>query len=83
MGAGSASPVVSRSTASKSFRRSLSPMSAFTRSPRTVQHAQPLSIEMSSSADEMFSATSAWSMLTAPNSFSITQIFLPCCSFRM
>ena len=83
MGAGSASPVVSRSTASNSFRRSLRLTSCLTRSPRTVQHAQPLSIVINSSDALMFSPTSSMSMFTAPNSFSITTIFLPCCSFRM
>mmetsp|Transcript_49164 Transcript_49164/g.155620 ORF Transcript_49164/g.155620 Transcript_49164/m.155620 type:complete len:217 (+) Transcript_49164:852-1502(+) len=82
-GAGSARPVVSRRTRSKESLRSLSCVRARTRSPRTVQQAQPLSIEMTSSAEERFSLTRASSMLTAPNSFSMTQIRLPCCSRRM
>mmetsp|Transcript_6450 Transcript_6450/g.13400 ORF Transcript_6450/g.13400 Transcript_6450/m.13400 type:complete len:317 (-) Transcript_6450:444-1394(-) len=76
-GAGFASPVVSTRTRSKSPLRSLSCVSAFIRSPRTVQHAQPLSRLITSSATFRFSLTSASSMLTAPNSFSITQIFMP------
>mmetsp|Transcript_27669 Transcript_27669/g.89374 ORF Transcript_27669/g.89374 Transcript_27669/m.89374 type:complete len:200 (-) Transcript_27669:414-1013(-) len=83
MGAGSARPVVSSRTRSKSSFRSLSLVRARTKSPRTVQQAHPLSIEMTSSASDMFSLTSASSILTAPNSFSMTQIFFPCCSRRM
>mmetsp|Transcript_15838 Transcript_15838/g.33866 ORF Transcript_15838/g.33866 Transcript_15838/m.33866 type:complete len:304 (-) Transcript_15838:89-1000(-) len=71
-GAGSARPVVSSSTRSKFFLRSLSCPKALTKSPRTVQHAQPLSMVISSSAAFTFSLTRASSMLTAPNSFSIT-----------
>ena len=51
MGAGSASPVVSRKTASKLLRRSTSEPSVLMRSPRTEQHAQPFSIVTRSSFD--------------------------------
>ena len=59
-------------TMSKSFFRSLSCVSAFIKSPRTVQQAQPLSREITSSATFRFSLTNCSSMLMAPNSFSIT-----------
>lgn len=75
--AGFAMPVVSRMIRSKSLRRLLSFVSALTRSPRTVQQAQPLSSEMISSATSRFSWTSEVSMSTLPNSFSMTHTFSP------
>mmetsp|Transcript_128 Transcript_128/g.332 ORF Transcript_128/g.332 Transcript_128/m.332 type:complete len:330 (-) Transcript_128:396-1385(-) len=77
IGAGSARPVVSNMTMSNFSSFFLSPCSERTRSPRTVQQAQPLSMLITSSATFMFSATRPVSMLIAPNSFSMTQIFLP------
>ena len=82
-GAGSASPVVSMITASNFFSRSFSVNSARTKSPRTVQHTHPLSMLMISSFSLIFSETSASSMDTAPNSFSMTAICNPCCPRKM
>ena len=82
-GAGSARPVVSMMTWSNFFARSFRVRRARTRSPRTVQHTQPLSMVMMSSASFMFSPTRASSMDTAPNSFSMTAMSLPCSPFRM
>ena len=82
-GAGLATPVVSSSTMSNSLLRSFSCVSAFNKSPRTVQQAQPLSNEIISSATFMFSLTKDVSMSTEPNSFSMTQTRTPCFSVRM
>mmetsp|Transcript_47718 Transcript_47718/g.116156 ORF Transcript_47718/g.116156 Transcript_47718/m.116156 type:complete len:284 (+) Transcript_47718:345-1196(+) len=82
-GAGSAMPVVSMMTASYfSFLRERV-WNALTRSPLTVQHTHPLSIEITSSLACRLSVTRLLSMLTSPNSFSMTAIFLPCLSCRM
>mmetsp|Transcript_7837 Transcript_7837/g.24014 ORF Transcript_7837/g.24014 Transcript_7837/m.24014 type:complete len:238 (-) Transcript_7837:190-903(-) len=83
IGAGSARPVVSRRTQSNCFRFSTREPSVRTRSPRIEQHAHPLSILIRSSLVAMFSPTSFSSMLISPYSFSITQIRLSFCSFRM
>mmetsp|Transcript_8276 Transcript_8276/g.27238 ORF Transcript_8276/g.27238 Transcript_8276/m.27238 type:complete len:233 (+) Transcript_8276:371-1069(+) len=83
MGAGSASPVVSNITASNCLRLGMMPESVRTKSPRMLQHAQPLSICTRSSLDAMFSETSFSSMLISPNSFSMTQMRFPFCSFRI
>mmetsp|Transcript_15840 Transcript_15840/g.26943 ORF Transcript_15840/g.26943 Transcript_15840/m.26943 type:complete len:278 (+) Transcript_15840:652-1485(+) len=74
MGAGSASPVVSRTIAWKSLRRLARSLSVRTRSPRTVQHTQPLSMEMMSSLALICSITKPSSMFTSPNSFSMIAI---------
>ena len=50
------------------------------RSPRTVQQMQPFDISKISSSALM---TSAWSMPTSPNSFSITAMRLPCSSLKI
>src|SRR4249919_455834 len=50
------------------------------RSPRTVQHMQPLLVSNSSSSAPI---TSWWSTPTSPNSFSTTAMRLPCFSDRM
>mmetsp|Transcript_66148 Transcript_66148/g.187863 ORF Transcript_66148/g.187863 Transcript_66148/m.187863 type:complete len:240 (-) Transcript_66148:1398-2117(-) len=87
-GAGSASPVVSMRMASSlrplvvvlrtRFRRPL------IRSPRTVQQMHPLLISTMSSSWAMLSPlTSASSMPTSPNSFSMTAMRLPWFSRRM
>lgn len=57
MGAGSASPVVSRRMASNSLRREASWPRVRTRSPRTEQQTHPLSIVMRSSGASRDSAT--------------------------
>mmetsp|Transcript_48670 Transcript_48670/g.95142 ORF Transcript_48670/g.95142 Transcript_48670/m.95142 type:complete len:277 (-) Transcript_48670:8-838(-) len=81
-GAGSASPVVSMMTPSKSATRSCRRTSASTRSPRTVQQMHPFITSMSSSST--FSARMPSSTPTSPNSFSITANFRPCVvSLRM
>mmetsp|Transcript_10004 Transcript_10004/g.36345 ORF Transcript_10004/g.36345 Transcript_10004/m.36345 type:complete len:214 (+) Transcript_10004:703-1344(+) len=82
-GAGSARPVVSMMTWSNFFARSFSVRSALTKSPRTVQHTHPLSIVMMFSFSLIFSPTSASSMDTAPNSFSMTAMSFPWSPFRM
>ncbi|CAM2181668.1 hypothetical protein PSAC2689_40225 [Paraburkholderia sacchari] len=84
-GPGFARPVVSITTRSKSslpsrFCWARSP-STRARSPRIVQQMQPLLIWMICS---WLSCTRiSLSMFSSPNSFSITAIFMPCCSFRM
>src|SRR6266853_720743 len=73
-GTGSASPVVSTKTRSKSItsparRLMKSSRSVSCRSVRTVQHRQPLERSVMLSEDE---ATSSWSMPTSPNSLMMT-----------
>ena len=55
------------------------------KSSRSVQQMHPLSISMTSSVDCVFTffSSSASSMPTSPNSFSMIAIFLPCCAVRM
>ena len=78
IGLGSARPVVSITIASKVFLRSgfvTSSTSTRTRSSRTVQHRQPLESVTTVSPDSPKTsreATSAESMSTSPNSFSMT-----------
>ena len=48
-----------------------------------MQHAQPLSSEMISSATFRFSLTSVVSISTLPNSFSMTHTFCPVLLVRM
>ena len=79
-GAGSASPVVSIRMRSKRSLRFIKAPRMRIRSPRTVQQMQPLFIsKISSSA----SSTSASSIPTSPNSFSMTAMRCPCSSVRM
>mmetsp|Transcript_103629 Transcript_103629/g.206019 ORF Transcript_103629/g.206019 Transcript_103629/m.206019 type:complete len:200 (-) Transcript_103629:468-1067(-) len=87
IGTGSAMPVVSIMMPSIwlprliSFMISISPLS---KSPRIVQHMQPLSITTIFSASDSFSFfSSASSMDISPNSFSMIAIFLSFCSCRM
>mmetsp|Transcript_68829 Transcript_68829/g.202036 ORF Transcript_68829/g.202036 Transcript_68829/m.202036 type:complete len:281 (-) Transcript_68829:1-843(-) len=81
-GAGSAMPVVSISTASKSLTLSCMRLSASTRSPRTVQHMQPFITSITSSLMRVTSGPSTLlpaaaveisfsSTPTSPNSFSM------------
>mmetsp|Transcript_54464 Transcript_54464/g.122511 ORF Transcript_54464/g.122511 Transcript_54464/m.122511 type:complete len:200 (+) Transcript_54464:148-747(+) len=87
MGTGSAMPVVSMMMPSIRLPLRMSAriwVSPFTRSPRIVQHMQPLPMTMTFSAIASLSCfNSASSMDISPNSFSITAIFLSCCSWRM
>ncbi len=84
-GPGLARPVVSMMTRSK---RSL-PWRRFfarsprmrTRSPRTVQHRHPLFI--STICSSLSCTRISLSTPVSPNSFSITAIFSPCCSWRI
>mmetsp|Transcript_36133 Transcript_36133/g.67289 ORF Transcript_36133/g.67289 Transcript_36133/m.67289 type:complete len:200 (-) Transcript_36133:277-876(-) len=87
IGTGSAMPVVSITIWSRclpfstSFRISLKPSM---RSPRIVQHMQPLSMTTTFSAKAILSFfKSRSSMDTSPNSFSMTAIFFSLCSCRM
>mmetsp|Transcript_55295 Transcript_55295/g.152248 ORF Transcript_55295/g.152248 Transcript_55295/m.152248 type:complete len:236 (+) Transcript_55295:272-979(+) len=68
IGAGSARPVVSSMIAWKSLRRTMSELRVRTRSPRTVQQTQPLSMETMSSFVARFSVTRPSSMFTSPGS---------------
>src|SRR5712692_108231 len=83
-GPGSAIPVVSMMTRSNlslpESRRSLSSPRTRMRSPRTVQHTQPLFISMICSPVS-FSRMSL-STPASPNSFSITAMRWPCRSLR-
>mmetsp|Transcript_25245 Transcript_25245/g.58863 ORF Transcript_25245/g.58863 Transcript_25245/m.58863 type:complete len:249 (+) Transcript_25245:145-891(+) len=88
-GAGSAIPVVSMMMPS-SFRvpartRRANFSRTEMRSCRTVQQMQPFIISMISSSDciFVFFASSASSMPTSPNSFSMIAIFFPCEAVRM
>mmetsp|Transcript_19262 Transcript_19262/g.44280 ORF Transcript_19262/g.44280 Transcript_19262/m.44280 type:complete len:288 (-) Transcript_19262:55-918(-) len=88
-GAGSAMPVVSITIASSlSFperTRFANFCKTVMRSCRTVQQMQPFIISKICSSDCIlaFLASSASSMPTSPNSFSITAIFFPCAAVRM
>mmetsp|Transcript_24464 Transcript_24464/g.81300 ORF Transcript_24464/g.81300 Transcript_24464/m.81300 type:complete len:246 (+) Transcript_24464:427-1164(+) len=82
-GPGSASPVVSITTASSRSRRLKSLERMRMRSPRTVQQMQPLFISKMSSDVSYRCCTSASSTPTSPNSFSITAILLPWLAVRM
>mmetsp|Transcript_31446 Transcript_31446/g.98547 ORF Transcript_31446/g.98547 Transcript_31446/m.98547 type:complete len:227 (+) Transcript_31446:102-782(+) len=82
-GPGSASPVVSITTASSRSRRLKSLERMRMRSPRTVQQMQPLFISKMSSDVSYRCWTSASSTPTSPNSFSITAILLPWLAVRM
>mmetsp|Transcript_30604 Transcript_30604/g.94635 ORF Transcript_30604/g.94635 Transcript_30604/m.94635 type:complete len:293 (+) Transcript_30604:742-1620(+) len=88
-GAGSAMPVVSM-TMPSSFMPASTFLASFsrttTRSWRTVQQMQPFIISMSSSPSMrsfMFFISSASSMPTSPNSFSMTAMRLPCSAVRI
>mmetsp|Transcript_11058 Transcript_11058/g.16677 ORF Transcript_11058/g.16677 Transcript_11058/m.16677 type:complete len:283 (-) Transcript_11058:132-980(-) len=83
IGAGSASPVVSRRMAWKSFRRAARELRVRTRSPRTVQQTHPLSMLTMSSLDLICSCTSPSSMLTSPNSFSMIAMRHSFCFVKM
>mmetsp|Transcript_27458 Transcript_27458/g.64007 ORF Transcript_27458/g.64007 Transcript_27458/m.64007 type:complete len:200 (-) Transcript_27458:445-1044(-) len=87
MGTGSAMPVVSIMMASMAWPLAMSSVisfSPFTRSPRIVQHTQPLSMTTIFSAiASLFWFSNASSMEISPNSFSMTAIFLSLCSCRM
>mmetsp|Transcript_15316 Transcript_15316/g.45957 ORF Transcript_15316/g.45957 Transcript_15316/m.45957 type:complete len:309 (-) Transcript_15316:392-1318(-) len=87
IGTGSAMPVVSIRIASSrlpwrfTFMSCLRPLS---RSPRTVQHMQPLSMTTTSSARANLSIFRRSSSIgTSPNSFSMTATLLSRCSCRM
>jgi len=84
-GAGSAMPVVSIMTASYLSARADRDLKALTKSPRTVQHTQPLSMEMMSSlaVSLAFDEIRLESMSIAPNSFSMMAILLPWFSVKM
>jgi hypothetical protein len=73
-GAGSARPVVSTMMASNLPLRFISPSRMRTRSPRTVQHMQPLFISNTSSSAPMIRSLS---MPISPNSLTMTAYFLP------
>ena len=84
MGTGSAIPVVSISTPSSGLPDSIAAKideNAPRMSPRTEQHMQPLSMTITCSAALCCVETRSASMGTAPNSFSMTAIFLPRCSY--
>ena len=75
-GAGSAKPVVSMRTPSKSLMRSCMRSSTSVKSPRTVQQMHPFMTSMMLSSElstRMFSSTP-----TSPNSFSMTANFILC-----
>ena len=75
-------PVVSMRTPSRGLPASIAAKieeKAPRMSPRTEQHMQPLSITMTCSAADCCVETRSASMGTAPNSFSITAIFLSRC----
>ncbi len=84
-GPGSAMPVVSMTMRSKSssfasrFARNSPRMR--TRSPRTVQQMQPLFI--STICSPVSCTSNSLSMPASPNSFSMTAMLRPCCSFSM
>lgn len=88
IGTGSAMPLVSMRTMS-----SLLPTAIFfwiwemasTRSPRTWQHMQPLSMRITCSAISNFCCwlIRSLSIAISPNSFSITAIFFSFCSVKM
>ena len=75
-GAGSAKPVVSIRTPSKSFILSYILSSISVRSPLTVQQIQPFITSMMLSSE--LSTRIFSSMPTSPNSFSITANFILC-----
>src|SRR5882762_11501566 len=83
-GPGSAMPVVSMMTRSNSSlpesRRSFNSPRMRIRSPRTVQHTQPLFISMICSPASL--RRISLSTPASPNSFSITAMRWPCCSLR-
>src|SRR6202022_4565834 len=79
-GAGSASPVVSTMMASNLPLRFIRPSRMRTRSPRTVQHMQPLFISNTSSSAPI---TRSLSMPVSPNSLTMTAYLLPWFSDRM
>src|SRR3984885_639916 len=79
-GAGSARPVVSTMMASNLPLRFIRPSRMRTRSPRTVQHTQPLFISKTSSSAPMIRSLS---MPISPNSLTMTAYFLPWFSDRM
>mmetsp|Transcript_47154 Transcript_47154/g.111997 ORF Transcript_47154/g.111997 Transcript_47154/m.111997 type:complete len:200 (-) Transcript_47154:455-1054(-) len=87
MGTGSAMPVVSImiwSIPEPFLMASMISCNPPRRSPRMVQHMQPLSMTTIFSANASFSCLSkASSIGTSPNSFSMMAIFLSVCSWRM
>ena len=84
MGAGFARPVVSiRMWSNCPFLSFTSLPSMSTRSPRTVQHRQPLLSSMMFSSPLSSKATSSLSISISPNSFSMTTIRLPWSPLRM
>ena len=88
-GAGSAIPVVSMTMPSRWSLPALIRLQSFSsttiRSWRTVQQMQPFIISMisSSACIFVFFCSSASSIPTSPNSFSMTASFLPCDAVRM
>mmetsp|Transcript_106225 Transcript_106225/g.193352 ORF Transcript_106225/g.193352 Transcript_106225/m.193352 type:complete len:200 (-) Transcript_106225:483-1082(-) len=87
IGTGSAMPVVSIIMASIALPLCIDSsicFKPFSRSPRMVQHMQPLSITRTFSAMDSFcSLRRASSMDTSPNSFSMIAIFFSRCSCKM